>query len=242
MTTQTTCLCPSVLPEKMLAKLREHCHVIPLPPDETLDEPVQCHPDMLCTVMDGTIFFPRTYAEAYPGTIDEITTRTAYKLILTDAPRSSLYPEDVSLNVTVLPTTIVCRTASTAPELLEFAEKSGRKIISVRQGYAGCSCITCGDAVLTSDTGIHRTLTQHGIDCTFVKNSGIHLPGYNVGFIGGCGGVHDSGTDNRTLYLFGSPDSVDGGTVIRDFAARYELTVLPLDKTLLTDYGGLKFL
>lgn len=242
MTARTICLCSSELPPEMLLKLRGQYRVISLPPDKTLATPVQCHPDMICAVIDNTVFFPRTYAEAYPGVIDEIAVCTGLDIILTDGPRSPRYPEDVSLNVTVLPGAVVCRIASAAPELLGYAEKSGRKIIPVKQGYAGCSCIVSGNAVLTSDAGMHRTLTHYGIDCAFVQNSGIHLPGYNVGFIGGCGGVHDSGTGSRSLYLTGSPDSVVGGTSIRDFAARHDLTLLPLAETALTDYGGLKFL
>lgn len=231
------CLCSSALPREMTESLSERYHIIPLPPDELLDKPVQTHPDMLCTVMDDCIFFPKAYAEAHSAVIHEIVNLSGMNLILTDAPRSSRYPEDVGLNVTVLPDAILCRKQSTAPEILASAERTGRTILSVRQGYAGCSCIHAGNAVLTSDMGIHKTLVKHGMDSTFIENRGILLPGYDVGFIGGCGGA-----DDGTLFLFGSPDSIAEAEVIRDFAAKHNLTVFSLSENNLTDYGGLKIL
>ena len=63
---KTICLCSSALPEKITKRLGEEFDLIPLPPDRTVDEPVQHHPDMICAVVDKTVFFHRTYAEAYP--------------------------------------------------------------------------------------------------------------------------------------------------------------------------------
>lgn len=237
MTARTLCLCSCALPSEMLSKLRERYHVIPLPPDVSLDEPVQSHPDMLCAVLDDAVFFPRKYAEAYPALLREIAAHTSRKLLFTDAPRSSRYPEDVGLNAAVLPGALLCRADSTAPELLRYAQAGGRKIISVRQGYAACSCIFCGSDVLTSDVGICRVLRAHGIACDHVSNRGILLPGYDVGFIGGCGGVHGS-----MFYLFGTHDSVAGSAEICNFADRHALTLSRLSPSPLTDYGGLKFL
>ena len=221
----------------MQKKLAEYYHVIPLVPDETLDSPLQCHPDMLCAHLDDTLFFPRGYAEAHPKLIEEIVGRTGLKAVLTDCARSSRYPEDVALNAAVLPDALLCRRSSAAPELLRMAEMSGRRILHVRQGYAACSCILSGTSVLTSDKGIYAALTQSGSDCTYVPNDGIRLPGYDIGLIGGCGGA-----DSGILWLFGSPDTLPCGTVIRRFADHCALTVYPLGEDVLTDYGGLKFL
>ena len=67
--------------------------------------------------------------------------------------------------------------------------------------------------MLTSDAGIHKTLIERGIESFYVDKSGISLPGYDVGFIGGCGGYYDG-----TLYFFGRLDSVECGRDVRRFA------------------------
>jgi len=231
------CLCSSSLPEEMLGSLEKDFRVIPLPPDSTVDAPVSCHPDMICSVMDSTVFFHRSYAEAYPSVISEIQIAGGYRTVLTSEKREKAYPLDISLNAAVLPDTIVCRAEYTSPDIIRAASESGRKVVSVRQGYSACSSLVCGRSVLTTDRGIHRSLISEGFDCTYIQNSGISLPGYDCGFIGGCGGIYE-----RSLYLFGCEDCLDDRDTLRQFAEKNGLAIVNLGNAPLTDYGGLKFL
>lgn len=191
---------------------------------------------MICAVMDGAIYFHKSYISHYPSLAENLRQQGVLTLRIVDGPRSSLYPEDVALNALVLSGALVCLPSHTSPPLLADAEGSGRKILKVKQGYAACSSLAAPNGVLTSDPGIHRTLTTVGIRCTLMKSEGIRLPGYDVGFIGGCGGIYGS-----TLYLFGQADSVPDGEKIYAFAKEQGLTLCPLWNGPLTDYGGLKF-
>ncbi len=230
------CLCSSLLPREGIKRLEEEFDVIPLPPDENLASPVRCHPDMLCAVMDGVLYFHESYLARYPALAQVLCQQKGLILKAAEGPRAPLYPEDVALNALVLPGALVCLPAHTSPHLLTDAEGSGRKILKVKQGYAACSSLATPNGVLTSDPGIHRTLTTVGIRCTLMKSEGIRLPGYDIGFIGGCGGIYGS-----TLYLFGQADSVPDGEKIYAFAKEQGLTLCPLWNGPLTDYGGLKF-
>lgn len=230
------CFVSCCVPGSVQNELARDFFVVPLPPDPLLDSPVASHPDMIMSVMGDCIVLPRTYYEANCEQFVPAE-EMGYHIILSDTPRSQKYPSDVGLNAAVGNDYIICRTESTSPELVELAKRTGKKIIDVKQGYAGCSCIVTGQSVLTSDTGIHRALTEQGIDSTYVDKNGIVLPGYDVGFIGGCGGYHDG-----TLYFFGSLNSIACGDRVKEFANSHRYKILELSETKLTDYGGIKIL
>ena len=230
------CFISCAVPQAMQEELARDFFVVPLPPDPSLDSPVASHPDMILSVIGENIIIPRAYFEANRALFDQAAA-LGYQITLSDAPRSPKYPEDVGLNAAVGEDYIICRADSTAPELLECAKLAGKKVIDVKQGYAGCSCIVTDKAVLTSDIGIHRSLTEHSIASTYVDKDGISLPGYDVGFIGGSGGFFGG-----TLYFFGSLDSVPCGADAKNFAEQHGYKVCELSETKLTDYGGMKIL
>ncbi len=228
------CFVSCLLPQSVQDELARDFHVIPLTSDPRLPSSVASHPDMILSVIGENLILPRSYYEENCDLFDSVR-EIGYSIVLSDAPRSQVYPADVGLNVAVGKDFIICRTDSTATEVLDAAKESGMDIINVKQGYAGCSCIVTDSAVLTSDIGIHRALAEHGIDSTYVDKSGISLPGYDVGFIGGCGGFYDG-----VLYFFGSIDSVECGKVIREFAALHGYEIREPGREKLTDYGGMK--
>jgi hypothetical protein len=191
---------------------------------------------MIMSVIGDNIILPRAYFEANREQFVPAE-EMGYRIVLYDAPRSPKYPSDVGLNVAVGEDYIICRAESTSPELVELAKRAGKKIIDVKQGYAGCSCIVTDRAVLTSDMGIHRALAEQDIDSTYIDKNGISLPGYDVGFIGGCGGYHDG-----TLYFFGSLNTIACGNSVKEFAQSHGYKIRELSETKLTDYGGIKIL
>lgn len=231
------CLVSCEMPKEMQDYLsREYC-VISLPADPLLDSPVASHPDMILSVIGRNLILPRSYVDANRELINQILAESGYSVILSDAPRSKRYPADVGMNVAVGKDYIICRADSTATEVFEVAKAAGKDIISVKQGYAGCSCIVTDAAVLTSDAGIHKTLIERGLESFYVDKSGISLPGYDVGFIGGCGGYHDG-----TLYFFGSLNSIACGNSVKEFAKSHGYKIRELSGDKLTDYGGMKIL
>ncbi len=204
--------------------------VIKLPCDDEIDIPVASHPDMICTVLGNNIFFPRHYAEKYNDIVTNISMLSGYNVIASDAYRDRIYPNDTAFNTAFIENTAVgdvllCRRESTAAEILGYADRAGITVLNTKQGYAGCSCLVCGEHVYTSDIGINRLLAKNGIKSSLITEM-IALDGYNCGFFGGCGGYYDG-----KAYIYGR---IHGDSLCCD-------TVCLADGTL-KDYGGIKFI
>ena len=64
------------------------------------------------------------------------------------------YPFDIAYNAAVTERFFIHNTKWTSPALLDRARGAGLEIISVRQGYTKCSCVTAGgNALITADEG-----------------------------------------------------------------------------------------
>lgn len=222
-------LLSSALPDRAVSRLDEEFLTFPLPPDEDVDLPVRTHPDMIFSVLRGRIFYPAQYAEKHPGIIEKIASLSSLDAVKSTAARNRFYPNDVSLNTSVIGNFLLCRKKSASEELLSFAEDCGMTVLDTKQGYAGCSCLVAENAVLTSDAGIHAILSKNGVDCSLTDEK-IALDGYDCGFIGGCGGYFGG-----TVYLFG--ESELGG-----WAKARGLEVVNLMSGALRDFGGIKFI
>ena len=226
----------SLLPENIKTSLSGFADVFSLAPDDSVAAPVNTHPDMILSIIGSKAFLPKEYAEKNPE-LCSVMTDAGLETVLCGGERSSVYPHDTALNCAVGDGFIITRVKSTDKAILDCARQMNYDIIGVNQGYAGCSSVICGDSVITSDKGIFAAVKKIGRECLFVTNENIRLPGYDVGFIGGCGGFHDG-----VLYFFGNIDSVPCGKAIREFASREKIGVVCLSDDTLTDYGGIKFL
>ncbi len=72
------------------------------------------------------------------------------------------YPFDIAYNAAVTERFFIHNTKWTSPALLDRARGAGLEIISVRQGYTKCSCVTAGgNALITADEGIIRAITGY---------------------------------------------------------------------------------
>ncbi len=221
------------VPRHMADKLAERFDILRLPPDRTIAPPVSSHPDMIISQIGETFIIPQSYYEAYPYITEQISDCSGLSLTRSCAPRSAGYPLDVSLNAAVGDDLVICRKDTCAPEILSAAGSLGYRIVNVKQGYAGCSCIVTPAGVITSDKGIFSAMCGNSV---YVPNNGILLPGYDIGFIGGCGGFCDG-----VLYFFGDIMSAAAGETVTEFARHHGYEVVPLSPDPLTDYGGIKF-
>lgn len=63
------------------------------------------------------------------------------------------------------------------------------QMVDVPQGYSRCCCMPVDDtSFITSDQGIAKALSAHDADVLLIEKGHILLPGFDYGFIGGCGG------------------------------------------------------
>lgn len=225
----------SLLPRDAILTLEKICDVFHLPPDAAIASPVSTHPDMIISLIGVTAVIPAAYGEENNG-LCEFLNGAGYDVVLSSAARSEKYPSDVGLNCAVGAGFVICRASSTDKAVLCAAQKLGYDVINVKQGYAGCSCIVCENAVITGDAGIYDSVIKSGREAFLVPNDGIVLPGYNTGFIGGCGGFCDG-----VLYFTGDVDLLPAGALIRDFAERHKYDVVSLSSAAPIDLGGIKF-
>lgn len=237
----------SAVPEKERGKLSEYADVIPLPPDPDLPEPVAAHPDMILCEVSGTLFFSRRYAETYPALIREIAEKSGKTVLLSDAPRSPVYPEDAGCNAFVWEREdgnplLVGRLDILFPEIPQKAREAGIRAVHVRQGYAACSSLPLPSVLLTSDWGITRALRPYSDAVVWVPSDGILLPGYDQGFLGGASGVL-RGEEGAEVFFFGDPSCMEYAETLSRMldAAGADFHLLAEDHPL-TDRGGIRFI
>lgn len=215
----------STMPSEAITTLRRITDVVLLPPDPCLPAPVSSHPDMLLFTLEDTLVTYRSYYTIAKAQLEHILACTGMRLLLTDHPHGNVYPTDVGLNALVCGQTLFGKLDALAPEVLSLAVEKGLTPISVRQGYAGCSGLYTGELLLTADPSLTKAAQARSIPLLPVPDNNIILPGYDHGFIGGCGGVwHD------TIYLCGTPTP--------DQLARYFCSPLLKGKSLVFLYDG----
>ena len=210
---------------------RHFSDVILLPSDEDLAGPLQCHPDMIFSVLDQHLFLSHRYYETHSAVIDRIAHLGGFTLHPSEVHRNACYPNDVAFNIAVWHDCVIGRTDVLCPALLDFAETHGFRTVHVRQGYSGCSCLVTDRAVLTFDRGIANTLKREKIPCVLLESGGIALPGYDCGFPGGASGFYDG-----TVYLFGNTAALPCAARLNAAARR----IVCLSDGPVTDYGGIR--
>jgi len=183
-----------------------------LPPLPQLERAVADHPDLIfCSLgPERTVFRGKISAVRSP------------------------YPSDVPYNACCTGKYFIHHLKHTAPELLASAEAAGMTLIHVPQGYARCSCLPVDEtSVITADRGISSACRSAGLDVLEIRPGHIKLPGYEYGFIGGCGGrIGD------TIVFHGSLDGHPDGAQIRRFIEERGLACADFPQFQLTDIGS----
>ncbi len=163
----------------------------------------------------------------------------------------SAYPEDVVYNAAVTERFFLHNTRFTSPQLLDRARDAGLEIISVRQGYTKCSCVTVGErSLITADEGIVHTLDAYNrnileetggaedtIDVLRIEKGHVKLEDFEYGFLGGA-----SGCVGDTVYFNGDlSQHPDCGKIVRFIEEHgYRVRYFPGEE--LTDIGSVIWL
>ena len=199
--------------------------VLRVPPNRSVDTPVSDHADIQLCRIGNTVFV----AAEQPALADAIR-RRGYRVRM-------LRQQLCGMECAVVGHCAVLHPGAVAPEVQEYVQQQGYLIVPVRQGYARCAVLPVGtDMVVTADPGIAAALRQIGIELLLIRSGGISLPGYDTGFIGGCGGMPDPHTLIVSGNLRQHPDYEQIHMVLQQ--RRITLYCLPGP---LTDVGGLQF-
>ena len=216
-------------PAEFCAWLESYGTVLRVPPFSALDFPVCSHPDMLAVNVCGTLF---VYAEhtALISTLEKygLPFRTVA------AKAGKLYPADVALNLFAHGNLLFACEKHASREVLDYAKEQCLTLVNVRQGYAKCSVMPVGNALVTADTGIYKAARTHGADALLISPGHIGIEKYGTGFIGGASATFGA----KKVCLFGNILSHPDGKKIRDFAGAHGVEIQSLGAGALFDYGG----
>ena len=214
------------------ALAKHFADVVVLPPFDLLDGRIASHPDTLLAKVGKTVIVSEAYAAHASREISRIAAHAPVRLGKT-IPRSP-YPQDVAYNEFQHGGLLYARTDTLDGAVTDAAEAQGLPLRHIRQGYAGCSALSCEDVVLTADSSIAFALEADGAAVVRLTPGGIRLPGYDYGFIGGAAGYCA-----HTAVFFGKLDRHPDGIRIRTALELYGIRAISLGTESLTDYGGI---
>ena len=191
------------------------------------------HPDMFCFKLEKNkwIFYEEIYK-----TNKNIINKLNLDIIIAENPKLCEYPYDVGLNAAIFGNYLVCNVKYTNKKIIEYAEKTGKNIIDVKQGYTKCSvCIVDENSIITSDESIYKKLLQNNINVLLIEKGHINLDGYNYGFIGGCSGF----INQNKLAFTGNIRLHPNYENIKNFCDNRGVEIISLSNKKLYDYGSL---
>ncbi len=193
----------------------------------------QEHADMQCLPVDHTVFVLNRCKRLRNAL------KTRCKVISCADDIGHDYPTNVALNAAVVGKNVICREASLDHRVHKYCIAHGYEIISVKQGYAKCSCAVVSDkAIITADKGIYHSLEESKIDVLLIEEGRVRLDGTNYGFIGGASGYDK---DVNTLYFCGSIERHPDYPQIKSFCNDHGTRIVSLTDGELTDIGGIVF-
>ncbi len=201
---------------------------------ESLPKPVSGHADLVTAKFDNRLIVVAEKERILKELDSKSLFLSKYELCTCDIELSDSYPGDVPLNFAVVGNFVICNPKTVWNEIVYIAQKSGKTVIPVSQGYTKCSTLVVDDkSIITDDESIFKA-TQGTLDTLLVSKGSISLPGYNYGFIGGasfaCGG---------TVYFFGDLSSHPDALKIRSFIEAHNKHIFSLShEHNLIDIGG----
>ena len=216
-------------PDEYAEKLAAFGKVLRVPEFSALDYPVSAHPDMQAVLIGGKLFIHGENAH-----LAELLAENRIPYSAISEPAGKLYPADVALNLFTVKSFLFANTKHASREVLAFAEASGISPTYVKQGYAKCSSMLLGDAIVTADKGIYLTATLRGLDALLVCPGGIGIEKYDTGFIGGASCELCKGK----TAVFGNILSHPDGEKMLAFARAHGEEIVSLGEGALFDYGG----
>jgi hypothetical protein len=217
-------LCDGRMPGALQEELSFYGSVLPLPPYEKLPVPVCGHPDLLVFYDGETLYTFLDYYRAHLPLFESLPCR-----VRPLALEAGAYPFDLPLDVLLFGGALIGR-----EEFIPLELSEGRRVVSVKQGYAKCSSLVFGGCLVTSDGGIARAGRVLGGEVCRICPGFIALPGYDCGFIGGASGVV-----GQEVLFFGDPTRHPDGERILSLISASGFEWKGLSDLPLTDYGGL---
>lgn len=185
------------------------------------------HADMLAYHLgNGDFIADRTAA----GNLKDCNVRKTVSVV-------SPYPADCKLNAADIGNYIICNVKATHSSILKYAQKYGKRIINVNQGYAKCSvCILKRNTFITDDESIYRECSKiDGISVLLVSKGSVVLAYQNYGFLGGASGL----INENTVFFNGDLSCHKDFLAISQFLSYHNVKYIDIKNKPLTDVGSI---
>lgn len=200
--------------------------------ENALKLPLCGHIDMLVNHYGNNIFY---IDKSQEKVLNELSKLDIEVIVINDSIQDK-YPYDVKLNCVRMSNNLICNKKTVSKNILEKAEFDGLNIIDVKQGYTKCSILLVDtDAVITDDETIYNALKNNLFDVLLVEKGSIALPGYNYGFVGGCGGL----ISKKEMVFFGDIKKHNFYNDIKAFLSNYKIDIISLSNKNLLDVGSI---
>ena len=195
-----------------------------------LSKPVATHPDMiLFSPEKGVVICAKEVFAEY----SRLLSPYGIRLVQGESHLNSAYPEDIAYNVLNTPAGAFARFDKTDRQIVLALQTRNKRMHSVKQGYARCSSVSFGNALVTADTTIAKAGRLAGLSVLTIRPGFVSLPGYDYGFLGGASGI----IDGDTVAFSGDLDTHPDGEVIRSFIRKNGFQIAEIPGLPLTDVG-----
>ena len=219
-----------------IPRLETYFDVLEVKPDLLLQKPVQCHADMIVTIVGNCAVIPERYAIENGDFVKHLEERCGIRVIPSSCDRGAEYPRDVAFNVLTCGSFAFSLKKHTSHDVADMLNESGYTHVNVRQGYAACSSLACDSFIITADPAVEKGAVSVGLDVMRICEGHIRLEGYSTGFIGGASGVC-----GNTVYFLGNIFHHPDGKKIREYIYTHGYDIVCLSDGELCDLGGIKF-
>lgn len=222
----------SHLRDEAVSRLRAmQIDVFDFAPNPSLADAIAYHADLSFLYDDGRLYIARemqAYRESFLSLGVDVC-------VIPDV-LGKVYPDDVKLNAVPLGRFFLCNEKTVSPFILADMKRKGKTILSVPQGYTGCSVVpVTGESLITDDPSIYAVCRSHGLDVLQVGKGSVRLPGFPYGFIGGASGRI---SDSRIVF-HGNPALHHDYEKIARFLEKYAVTAVSLYDGELIDVGSI---
>lgn len=217
-------------PQEAIDNLAKDFSVIPFLTKNTTYDSISGHPDIFITQRDDNyIVAPNTPKDVLNQLQEHNNIQFGHSKVGTTLENSTYY------NCLITKSLLFHKDGYTDKHILELNQE--KKFINLPQAYTRCSLFEIAENVfITSDQGIAMVLDKLSVEYLYVSPTGITLPPYKYGFIGGCLGKY-----NNTIYINGSLSKHIDGEKIQSFILAHHCNIVELHSGELYDGGGIFF-
>lgn len=159
--------------------------VILVPADARFDPRISSHPDLVISILDGTLVLDKLIHSSILQKLDAME----IPYVLGSSKLGDEYPADIAYNAVITGKHLIHKLNYTEPLILQHCRNTNKTLLHVNQGYTKCSTVVVDDNhLITGDRGIYEA-TRDYLEVLLVKPGNVTLEGYDYGFLGGCSGV-----------------------------------------------------